>query len=116
MPGSLHKTRKQIAKKRNGEVNALHVKSRDSMRLHKATIRDQRIEKLASARGKKEQPIGECPLSSVSVTASSIWVIFGAVLICLGAAVDRVAYFQFGLRERGFTAVELSDVQELIDG
>lgn len=57
MPSSLQKTRKQIAKKRNGEVNALHAKSRDSFRLHKAAIRDQRLEKLAAARGKKEQPI-----------------------------------------------------------
>ncbi|KAF5573412.1 TMA16-like protein [Fusarium pseudoanthophilum] len=38
MPTTLHKTRKQIAKKRNGVVNALHEKSRDSMRLHKAGL------------------------------------------------------------------------------
>lgn len=62
MPGSLHKTRKQIAKKRNGVVNALHEKSRDSLRLHKAGVRDQRIEKLAAARSKKEQPLSE-PIS-----------------------------------------------------
>lgn len=59
MPSTLHKTRKQISKKRNGAVNALHEKSRDSMRLHKASVRDQRLEKLASARSKREQPIGE---------------------------------------------------------
>ncbi|PNP83000.1 hypothetical protein FNYG_03322 [Fusarium nygamai] len=58
MPTTLHKTRKQISKKRNGVVNALHEKSRDSMRLHKAGVRDQRIEKLAAARSKKEQPLG----------------------------------------------------------
>jgi hypothetical protein len=58
MPSSLQKTRKHIAKKRNGEVNALHAKSRDSLRLHKAGVRDQRLEKLAAARGKREQPIG----------------------------------------------------------
>lgn len=58
MPSSLQKTRKHIAKKRNGEVNALHAKSRDSLRLHKAGVRDQRLEKLAAARSKKEQPIG----------------------------------------------------------
>jgi translation machinery-associated protein 16 len=28
------------------------------MRLHKAGVRDQRIEKLAAARSKKEQPLG----------------------------------------------------------
>lgn len=57
MPSSLQKTRKQIAKKRNGEVNTLHAKSRDSLRLHKASVRDQRLEKLAAAREKREQPI-----------------------------------------------------------
>jgi translation machinery-associated protein 16 len=59
MPTTLQKTRKHIAKKRNGVPNALHEKSRDSLRLHKAGVRDQRLEKLAAARSKKEQPIGE---------------------------------------------------------
>jgi hypothetical protein len=59
MPTTLQKTKKQIAKKRSGQVNSLHEKSRDSMRLHKASVRDQRLEKLAAARGKKEQPIGK---------------------------------------------------------
>ena len=58
MPTSLQKTRKQIAKKRGGQVNALHGKSRDSLRLRQASIRDMRLEKLAAARSKKEQPIG----------------------------------------------------------
>lgn len=57
MPSSLQKTRKQIAKKRSGEVNALHARSRDSVRLHKASARDLRLEKLAASRNKKEQPI-----------------------------------------------------------
>ncbi|KAF4126063.1 translation machinery-associated protein 16 [Geosmithia morbida] len=57
MPSSLHKTRKQIAKKRNGVPTALHEKSRDSLRLHKASVRDQRLHKLFEARNKKEQPI-----------------------------------------------------------
>lgn len=59
MPGSLDKTRKQIAKKRGGTINALHAKSRDSLRLHKAGVRDQRIEKLARSRSKKERPLSE---------------------------------------------------------
>lgn len=58
MPTSLAKTRKQIAKKRNGEVNALHEKSRDSLRLHKAGVRDLRLQRLSDARSKREQPIG----------------------------------------------------------
>ncbi|KAG6000151.1 hypothetical protein E4U21_005766 [Claviceps maximensis] len=85
MPTSLEKTRKQIAKKRNGEVNALHVKSRNSFRLHKAAIRDQRLGKLASARGKKEQPI-----------------------------IDRVAFFQQELAEKDNEALDLETVQSLI--
>merc|ERR1712000_14202 len=59
MPSTLHKTKKQISKKRNGTVNALHDKSRDSLRLHRAVRRDQRLEKLAAVRSKKEQPILE---------------------------------------------------------
>ncbi|VUC30578.1 unnamed protein product [Clonostachys rosea] len=59
MPSTLEKTRKQISKKRNGVINALHEKSRDSFRLHKASVRDQRLDKLAAARNKKEQPIAE---------------------------------------------------------
>lgn len=59
MPTSLSKTRKQIAKKRGGDVSALHEKSRNSMRLRKAGVRDQRLEKLAASRNKREQPIGK---------------------------------------------------------
>ncbi|KAK3179995.1 translation machinery-associated protein 16 [Lecanicillium sp. MT-2017a] len=85
MPTSLEKTRKSISKKRGGEVNALHEKSRDSRRLHKANARDIRLEKLAAVRGKKEQPI-----------------------------VDRVAFFQQALKDKEVTVLELSAVQELI--
>ncbi|KAF4970291.1 hypothetical protein FZEAL_10076 [Fusarium zealandicum] len=86
MPSTLDKTRKQISKKRNGVVNALHAKSRDSLRLHKAGVRDQRIGKLAAARGKKEQPLA-----------------------------DRVAFFQQALRIRRSTDVpELQDIQQMI--
>lgn len=89
MPGMLHKTRKQIAKKRGGVINALHEKSRDSLRLHKAGVRDQRIEKLAASRTKKERPL-----------------------------IDRVKFFQQALRVKGVqdanTAPELDVVQSMI--
>ncbi|PHH86091.1 hypothetical protein CDD83_10775 [Cordyceps sp. RAO-2017] len=85
MPSSLHKTRKQIAKKRNGEVNALHEKSRDSLRLHKAGTRDQRLEKLAAARSKREQPI-----------------------------VDRVTFFQEQLGETGNAPLQVAAIQSMI--
>lgn len=59
MPKTLEKTRKQIAKKRNGTIDALHQFSRDSKRLHKAQVRDERLEKLAAARRKQDQPLIE---------------------------------------------------------
>ncbi len=58
MAQTLAKTRKQIAKKRHGNIGALHQSSRDSKRLHKAQVRDERLEKLAAARRKQEQPLG----------------------------------------------------------
>ncbi|OAA73455.1 hypothetical protein ISF_00356 [Cordyceps fumosorosea ARSEF 2679] len=85
MPTSLHKTRKQISKKRGGEVNALHAKSRDSKRLRMAHARDLRLEKLANARAKKEEPI-----------------------------VDRIEYFYSQLKEKDVSQLELPEVQSLI--
>jgi translation machinery-associated protein 16 len=69
MPTTLDKTRKHISKKRNGVPTALHEKSRDSLRLRKASVRDQRLVKLAQARSKKEQPI--CKSSTVRSSAIS---------------------------------------------
>ncbi|KAI3402026.1 hypothetical protein diail_4000 [Diaporthe ilicicola] len=56
MPKSLEKARKRIAKKRNGNV-VLHEFSRDTKKLHKAQVRDERLEKLAAARKKHDQPL-----------------------------------------------------------
>ncbi|KAK7700688.1 translation machinery-associated protein 16 [Diaporthe eres] len=56
MPKSLEKTRKRIAKKRNGNV-VLHEFSRDTKKLHKAQVRDERLEKLAAARKRHDQPL-----------------------------------------------------------
>ncbi|KAL0939574.1 uncharacterized protein CTRU02_206184 [Colletotrichum truncatum] len=85
MPTTLQKARKHIAKKRNGHVEALHEFSRDSKRLHKASVRDQKLEKLAAARGKKEQPM-----------------------------IDRASYFQKAVQEKGSVPLELATIQELI--
>ncbi|PSR79851.1 translation machinery-associated protein 16 [Coniella lustricola] len=57
MPKTLEKTRKQVAKKRHGAIGALHEFSRDSKRLHKAQVRDERLEKLAAARKKQDKPL-----------------------------------------------------------
>lgn len=87
MANTLAKTRKQIAKKRGANNLVLHEKSRNTLRLHKAHVRDQRLEKLASARNKKEQPIA-----------------------------DRVAYFQVNIKEKGGEPIDIATVQELIEG
>ncbi|KAH0441976.1 hypothetical protein CcaCcLH18_01836 [Colletotrichum camelliae] len=85
MPTTLSKTRKQIAKKRNGHVEALHEFSRDSKRLHKASVRDDKLQKLAATRGKKEQPM-----------------------------LTRASYFQKAIQEKGSKPLELATIQELI--
>ncbi|KAI8271664.1 Translation machinery-associated protein 16 [Colletotrichum sp. SAR 10_98] len=85
MPTTLSKTRKQIAKKRNGHVDALHEFSRDSKRLHKASVRDDKLQKLAATRGKKEQPM-----------------------------LTRASYFQKAIQEKGSKPLDLATIQELI--
>lgn len=55
---SFDKTRRAIQKKkRGGKIDALHAFSRDSRRLTEASARDQRLDKLAANRARKEQPI-----------------------------------------------------------
>lgn len=104
MPSTLQKVRKQISKKRNGDVNALHEKSRNSMRLHKAGVRDQRLEKLAAARSKREQPIGtESRNETMSPSAYLISIL-----------VERVTFFQQNVREQGTEPLEVAAIQALI--
>jgi len=57
MPKTFEKTRKEIAKKKNGNLSTLHEKSRDARKLHKAQVRDERLERLAEARKKRDQPL-----------------------------------------------------------
>ncbi|EFQ31697.1 hypothetical protein CGRA01v4_04705 [Colletotrichum graminicola] len=85
MPSTLQKARKHIAKKRNGHDLALHEYSRDSKRLHKASIRDQKLEKLHASRNKKEQPL-----------------------------LDRARYFQKAVQENKSEPLELAAIQKLI--
>jgi hypothetical protein len=58
MPKSLEKTRKKIAKKK-GNITALHENSRDSQRLRRAQMRDDKLVKVASLRRKNDQPLSE---------------------------------------------------------
>jgi Translation machinery-associated protein 16 len=60
MPKSLEKTRKKIAKKK-GNITALHENSRDSQRLRRAQMRDDKLVKVASLRRKNDQPLSEWP-------------------------------------------------------
>ncbi|ROW00284.1 hypothetical protein VSDG_03492 [Cytospora chrysosperma] len=86
MPKTLEKTRKQIAKKRNGTIDALHIYSRDSKRLHKAQVRDERLEKLASVRKKQDQPL-----------------------------LHRISFFQQAARENEKLPFEMEKIQSLIN-
>jgi len=57
MAKTLEKTRKQIAKKKGGSIDALHANSRNAKRLHKAQIRDERLDKLVESRRKMDKPL-----------------------------------------------------------
>ncbi|KAK3385077.1 translation machinery-associated protein 16 [Podospora didyma] len=57
MPNTLEKTRKKILRKRNGVIDGLHQNSRDSMRLHTAQGRDEKLEKLARTRKQRDKPL-----------------------------------------------------------
>jgi translation machinery-associated protein 16 len=56
MPKSLEKTRKQISKKKS-DITALHENSRDSQRLRRAQMRDDKLVRVAAARRKIDQPL-----------------------------------------------------------
>lgn len=58
MPKSLEKTRKKIAKKK-GNITALHENSRDSQKLRRALNRDDKLQKVASARKKHDRPLSK---------------------------------------------------------
>jgi translation machinery-associated protein 16 len=55
MAKTLERARKAISKKKGG-LNSIHQFSRDSARLHRAQGRDEKLEKMAAARKKKDKP------------------------------------------------------------
>jgi translation machinery-associated protein 16 len=57
MAKTLEKMRKQIAKKKGGTLDVLHQNSRNARRLHKAQVRDERLEKIAETRKKQDRPL-----------------------------------------------------------
>ncbi|KAI2631259.1 translation machinery-associated protein 16 [Xylaria nigripes] len=84
MPKSLERARKAIAKKK-GTVDALHQFSRDSKRLHRAQVRDEKLEKIAASRRKKDQPY-----------------------------IERTAFFVEALKQNGNQPLSLDVIQDLI--
>lgn len=107
MPKSLEKTRKRIAKKRNGNV-VLHEFSRDTKKLHKAQVRDERLEKLAAARKRHDQPLSphrpcpSLPFSSWPITDNHAHL------------VHRITFFQKAAQENESKPFDLVKIQELI--
>ncbi|KFX98514.1 hypothetical protein O988_04308 [Pseudogymnoascus sp. VKM F-3808] len=56
MPKGLQKTRKKINKK-GSDIHALHENSRDSMRLRRASNRDEKLKRVGTAKRKDNQPL-----------------------------------------------------------
>ncbi|KAI1108032.1 translation machinery-associated protein 16 [Nemania sp. NC0429] len=84
MPKTVERTRKAIAKKK-GAIDSLHQHSRDSKRLHRAQVRDEKLEKIAAARRKRDQPY-----------------------------IERVAFFQEALKQNSGQPLSIDTIQELI--
>ncbi|KAK8088472.1 hypothetical protein PG997_003433 [Apiospora hydei] len=81
---TLEKARKAIVKKK-GQIDAIHQFSRDSKRLHRAAARDDKLDKIASARRKADRPY-----------------------------LDRAAFFQEAVKQNDLKPLELSVVEELV--
>lgn len=96
---SYEKTRKQIQKKRHGNIEALHEFSRDSRRLHRASVRDQKIDKLVSSRGKREQPMCSSFPSSVAAGGCLAFVARRSHLKILPFFTRRISFVAWGFRD-----------------
>ncbi|KAK2610413.1 hypothetical protein N8I77_003844 [Diaporthe amygdali] len=107
MPKSLEKTRKRIAKKRNGNV-VLHEFSRDTKKLHKAQVRDERLEKLAAARKKHDQPLSPprpaLPCPALPCPADN-----------RARSVHRITFFQKAAQENESIPFDMEKMQEYIN-
>ncbi|KAI1385730.1 uncharacterized protein F4822DRAFT_352391 [Hypoxylon trugodes] len=84
MPKSFERTRKAIAKKK-GPIDSLHQYSRDSKRLHRAQVRDEKLEKIAASRKKNDKPY-----------------------------LERATFFQEALRQNEGKPLQQDVIQELI--
>ncbi|EMR69777.1 putative translation machinery-associated protein 16 protein [Eutypa lata UCREL1] len=84
MGTSFEKTRKAIAKKK-GPIQSLHQYSRDSKRLHRAQVRDEKLEKIAATRRRNDQPY-----------------------------LERAAFFQEAVKQNEGRPLESDTIQQLI--
>lgn len=55
MPKSLAKVQKKLSKKK-GKISSLHENSRDAQKIRRAGARGEKLERLAAARAKANQP------------------------------------------------------------
>ncbi|KAI1081011.1 translation machinery-associated protein 16 [Whalleya microplaca] len=84
MPKTVERTRKAIAKKK-GPLASLHQYSRDSKRLHRAQVRDEKLEKIAASRKRSDQPY-----------------------------IERATFFQEALRQNEKQPLQMNMIQDLI--
>lgn len=100
MPKSLEKTRKKIAKKK-GNITALHENSRDSQRLRRAGMRDDKLIRVASARKKNDKPLSTAPAVAV-------------FLYLTDPSVVRAAYFKELVADNDSKPLELDAIHSAI--
>ncbi len=105
MPTTLEKARKHITKKKGADASgALHQFSRDSKRLQTAQIRDERLEKLARSRKKRDKPLR-------TYLDGPTWYSKAKANLHI---VERVAFFQEVSRANGGKALEMATIQSKI--
>ncbi|KFY41406.1 hypothetical protein V494_03026 [Pseudogymnoascus sp. VKM F-4513 (FW-928)] len=85
MAKGLMKTRKKINKK-GSDIHALHENSRDSMRLRRASNRDEKLKRVGSAKRKDNQPL-----------------------------IVRAAFFQEAVRRNGGKELTMEQITPLIE-
>ncbi|KAH8819547.1 translation machinery-associated protein 16 [Xylogone sp. PMI_703] len=85
MPTSVDKARKKISKKK-GDITVLHENSRDSQRLRRAQMRDEKLQKISASRRKMDQPY-----------------------------IERATYFQDAIRKNNSQPLEFDAIKALIE-
>lgn len=107
MPKSFERTRKAIAKKK-GPIESLHQYSRDSKRLHRAQVRDEKLEKIAASRKKTDRPY-RTSISNCATTPTLTHPINILTLI-----VERATFFQEAVKQNEGKPLQMDVIHELI--